>query len=1035
MSSQPDDPKANWINAQPASRRTVESGAVHPDEPQLPEDATQADEAARTERLPLAHPRSLPRFQPGDTPPPPGRRPEETRRRGGGCLSALLGIGGITLALVILALFLPPFSLWEDIDDAWDGDANAGSAQQAGEGDFVALTADTPRVDVSGLEIEAGDVSDSYSVRVLSLEPAAYLAADVPDEGWSCATDLPPRHALASRVYSLQQSGTPPARLTLTITPLDPAGPLALYTWNATSGVWEFLPAQPGETVVAETTFLPRCVAVFRAPESARAVGVSLRVDETLTPDLAAVNARVYPAGLRPVASGALQGVLPPGVEGVQGYAVLPLLQNFDDPAVIDAATVRQILENPTVRMDHARQIAAFALREDSGYAGVVIDYRDVPPDLRDPFSDLIRDVADLLHTSDLTLAVVLPAPAHDDAWDTGGYDWPALGRLADEITITLPLDPGAYAPGGLVEDLIAWASTQVSPDKLVTSLSALSVEEQESVMVPATLDTALGYLGVVTVSAETVAPGETVSAERLDLPGITEEIGYDEASHTAYIRYLDEAGEPVRTMWITDPGALRFRLDLAAQHRLQGVMVRDLFAPGTVSGLANAVLGFRLGQDTPAEPYDLALEWIISADGTVIEQMPGTLDEPLTVQAQEGQTELTVEAQVNGVSLGSQAVAVAAAPVVEEAPAEETPPEGEPSAEVEAPADGGEESSGGDGAVASAAIPDFQLPPPVVPAGASGSFEGGGSLRAMAGPPVLAAGRSGLKWLRFEIEYTLGASPEAYESRIGEVQANGLKILLSVNGSADELATTDRAEYINQYADFVGGLAALGADGIEIWRNMNHSRSWPTTDVNPAEYVQLLALSYNAIKGANPNTLVITGGITPTDVAGEAGRTASDWNDDVYWAGLAEAGAAQYADCIGIIYLRGAVAPDATTGDPRGDSPTLYLPTVIERARTAFNKTLPVCFTRFGYLSAEGYGPLPDNYSWAQGITTAQQAEWLAAAITSARGGDAVRLLVIWSLDTPVEDTTNPGAGYGILRPDGSCPACEAIQAVLVEQ
>ncbi|MCX9078890.1 MAG: hypothetical protein OIN84_13045, partial [Candidatus Methanoperedens sp.] len=341
----------------------------------------------------------------------------------------------------------------------------------------------------------------------------------------------------------------------------------------------------------------------------------------------------------------------------------------------------------------------------------------------------------------------------------------------------------------------------------------------------------------------------------------------------------------------------------------------------------------------------------------------------------------------------------------------------------------------GASGAVASAAIPDFQLPPPVVPAGASGSFEAGGTLRAMAGPPVLAAGRSGLKWLRFEIDFTLGASPDTYESRLGEVQANGLKILLSVTGSPDELAATDRAEYINQYADFVGGLAALGADGIEIWRNMNRSRSWPTADVNPAEYVQLLALSYNAIKGANPNTLVFTGGIAPTDVAGEVGRTASDWNDDAYWAGLAEAGAAQYADCIGIIYLRGAVAPDATTGDPRGEDPTIYLPTVIERARTAFNSALPVCFTRFGYLSAEGYGPLPDNFSWAQGITTAQQAEWLAAAITSARGGDAVRLLVIWSLDTPVEDTTNPQAGYGLLRPDRVGPACEAIQAVLVEE
>ena len=175
----------------------------------------------------------------------------------------------------------------------------------------------------------------------------------------------------------------------------------------------------------------------------------------------------------------------------------------------------------------------------------------------------------------------------------------------------------------------------------------------------------------------------------------------------------------------------------------------------------------------------------------------------------------------------------------------------------------------------------------------------------------------------------------------------------------------------------------ALGADGIEVWRNMNRANTWPAGQIDPAAYTYLLAMAFEAIKTANPGALVITGGIAPTDAAGEAGRAETIWNDDVYLAALAGAGAGQYADCIGVRYVQGAVPPDATSGDPRGDSPVYYLPLVTDRAWNAFGVR---CFTGWA-ISREGY-EVSEDIAWAQNITAASRANgWPGRCARRARG------------------------------------------------
>ena len=58
---------------------------------------------------------------------------------------------------------------------------------------------------------------------------------------------------------------------------------------------------------------------------------------------------------------------------------------------------------------------------------------------------------------------------------------------------------------------------------------------------------------------------------------------------------------------------------------------------------------------------------------------------------------------------------------------------------------------------------------------------------------------------------------------------------------------------YIASYAGFVADVAALGADAIEIWNEPNIDREWPAGMIYGAEYTQLLAAAYTAIKARAP--------------------------------------------------------------------------------------------------------------------------------------------------------------------------------------
>ena len=322
------------------------------------------------------------------------------------------------------------------------------------------------------------------------------------------------------------------------------------------------------------------------------------------------------------------------------------------------------------------------------------------------------------------------------------------------------------------------------------------------------------------------------------------------------------------------------------------------------------------------------------------------------------------------------------------------------------------------------AAAAPVVVAPSVAPVGNVGNFELGGQA---AGMPSGTMQYAGMTWVKKQYKWNPGDPPEAVAGLINEAHAAGMKILLSIPGQLQPSSIDFQA-----YANFLGGVAALGPDAIEVWNEMNIDREWPSGQIDPASYVNnMLRPAYQKIKAANPNVMVITGAPAPTGYFGGCGGGGCD--DAPYVAGMMAAGAGSVSDCIGVHYNEGIMPPSATSGDPRGAGGhyTRYFQGMINAYAGAGASAL--CFTELGYLSGEEWGTLPAGFLWKApyNLTVAEQAQYLAEAVRVGVQSGRVRLIIVFNVDFKTFGD-DPQAGYAMIRPNGSCPSCETLRQVM---
>jgi hypothetical protein len=139
--------------------------------------------------------------------------------------------------------------------------------------------------------------------------------------------------------------------------------------------------------------------------------------------------------------------------------------------------------------------------------------------------------------------------------------------------------------------------------------------------------------------------------------------------------------------------------------------------------------------------------------------------------------------------------------------------------------------------------------------------------------------GATGARWIRMDINWDLiqREGPSAYnwspfDRVVASAQARGLNILATIlytppwarpSGTNGSTPPADLNSYAAFAAAVVHRYAPLGIHAYEIWNEPNNSRFWaPHADA--ARYTELLRLASSAIRTADPQALIVTGGTSP---------------------------------------------------------------------------------------------------------------------------------------------------------------------------
>jgi len=324
-----------------------------------------------------------------------------------------------------------------------------------------------------------------------------------------------------------------------------------------------------------------------------------------------------------------------------------------------------------------------------------------------------------------------------------------------------------------------------------------------------------------------------------------------------------------------------------------------------------------------------------------------------------------------------------------------------------------------------------------------------------------------GLTWVKQQVRWDhFSTAPgqmdwSGYDAMVDAAAERNLKVLMSVVGAPSWSRTYVDAnpeaappDDLTLYVEFVGQLVDRykgRIHAIEVWNEQNLDREWDTAEgVNAQRYVEMLRLTYQAIKSRDPDIIVISGALSPTGVVATDPDNPERYtviDDFVYFQQMIDAGFLNYADCVGVHHNGYNMPPDVAWDEGYNDpTATFRGPFDSPHHSWSFKSTLwsyhdmileaerntPLCVTEFGWASSEGLGGTPPGFEFADDNTEEEQAAWDVEAFQLMRRWGFVWVATLWNLDYSYKGglgPTDPNAPYSILDLTGAArPAFGAI-------
>jgi hypothetical protein len=192
----------------------------------------------------------------------------------------------------------------------------------------------------------------------------------------------------------------------------------------------------------------------------------------------------------------------------------------------------------------------------------------------------------------------------------------------------------------------------------------------------------------------------------------------------------------------------------------------------------------------------------------------------------------------------------------------------------------------------------------------------------------------AGFRWVKqlFSWQDIEGAGKGKYDWTnadriVDQVEKYGLKLVVRVSQDPDRpFWAGDAPENAGDFAEFVAAVASRYKGRIhayQIWNEPNLAREWGKKRPDPAGYARMLKMSYDAIKGIDPEAVVITAGMAPTGTDTNEAMPDIKFYDEMYKAMKSDSDG--YFDMLGAHAAGFAAAPEvspdetAATEDPYG--------------------------------------------------------------------------------------------------------------------
>jgi len=960
--------------------------------------------------------------------------------------------------LCLSALVLPPFSLPDRI-----------------------LNYDFTRIERTGgvlMEPDGTKVSflpeglkSSLRARLTSVPRSTFLEGAAGRALLTAAESIPPNLVMKSPYYTLDYRGEPPTKVMLTV-PIpnesEPYGTLDLYAWNGDN--WEWLPNRKmaGEDVIeSELDYLPASVVVMQTHAVHPVVSTDYKTGDALPQELSASLVEVNPMGYMLENEGKIIGTASelPAESQNSSLNLIPTIRNWGDDGSIRSDLIDNLLVDQTGRAQHIETIVNIV--QSQAYQGIDLDYRGVNPELKDEFVTFLKELRFALpEGKQLSVRVELPQQVSADTWETGGYDWQAIGRVADMVKVPTIPDPKAYSPGGQMDTLLDWAVGQVSRYKIQLNLTTYSTEQFEGITRHLSYQKALEPLGNVgRVGGETgvVVPGQEVDFTLNGIPTSTG-VKFDATSGNYWYAYLDQNNKQ-HTIYLENAASIARKLQFVAQYNLRGVAIQGALAQDNDSRNWEVVRKF-LELVIPPVESQYSVIWRVhnAEDGVIAEQIVDLSAPNYKWQAPVAGGVFNVKAGISSsrdsnVALphGTLTILVATMtptpsptppPTMTPTPAPPTAtpvPTATPMPTKIVEAAPKNQAPSADKPADKPAAPAKSSPPPAISAVGNVPFGYGiqADPRGNTGANVGHLKTLGFNWVKFQMPWKdVENAPGNYnwdmwDQLIGAYNGNGIQVMLSIPKAPNWARPGDDDKSIegppanpDTYANFVKQVAARYSgrvQAIEVWNEQNlWYEAGGKGRINPGAYVKLLQAAYTAIKQANPNMIVISGALTP---AGNVGDLAMD--DVQYLTQMYANGAKGYFDVLGAHpsgYLCPGlgnwqtVTPQEAAADPAHGTFTnrhhswCFLGTM-ESYRNVMNangdNAKSISPTEFGW--AVTGNPQP-GYEYARDNTPEEQAKWVVDVYQWAKGSGWVGPMFLWNLDYGVTAGGTELANFGII-------------------